>query len=75
VRLRYVAPGVESLGLDDIYLGFVLFFSIVFGTVALIKAPNDLQSIATYVATAGGAAAVAAAVFAVPVWTIFKVAG
>jgi hypothetical protein len=66
---------VASLGLEDIYLGFVLFFSIVFGTVAITKAPNDLLSISTYLATAGGAAAVMAAFFAGPVWVVAKVAG
>jgi hypothetical protein len=66
---------VASLGLGDIYLGFLLFFSIVFGTVAFAKAPNDLLSIATYSAAASGAAAVMAAFFAVPMWIVVKVAG
>lgn len=66
---------MTSLGLDDIYLGFMLFFTIVFGTIALAKAPNDLMSIATYVATASGVAAGLAAFFAVPMWIVIKVAG
>jgi hypothetical protein len=40
------------LSLDQIYLGIMLFFSVVFGIVALVKAPNDAQSIASHLATA-----------------------
>ena len=66
---------MRSLSLDQIYLGIMLFFSVVFGIVALIKAPNDAQSIASHLATAGGVAAVAAAFFTVPIWLVLEVAG
>jgi hypothetical protein len=62
------------MSLDQSYLGAVLFFSIMFGAVAVIKAPNDAQSIATYLATAGGVAAVSAAFFTVPIWIVIQVA-
>ena len=63
------------MSLDQIYLAVMLFFSIMFGTIALFKAPNDAQSIASNLATAGGVAAVAAAFFTVPIWIVLKVAG
>jgi hypothetical protein len=48
---------------------------VVFGAIAVIKAPNDAQWIATYLATAGGVAAVAAAYVTVPIWIVIQVAG
>lgn len=66
---------MRSASADQIYLAAMLFFSIVFGMVALIKAPNDAQSIASHLATAGGVAAVAAAFFTVPIWIVLEVAG
>lgn len=74
-NVLYGACRVAALTLDEIFLGMMLFFSIIFGTVALSKAPNDLLSIATYLATAGGVAGVAAAFFTVPVWIVIKVTG
>jgi hypothetical protein len=63
------------VSLDQIYLAAVLVLSLVFGAFAVIKAPNDPQSIATYVATAGGVASVVAAFFTVPIWIVIQVAG
>jgi hypothetical protein len=63
------------MSLDQIYLAAVLVLSILFGAFGLIKAPNDAQSIATYLATAGGVASVAAAFFTVPIWIVVQVAG
>lgn len=61
---------LEHISLGDFYLGWLLLFTIVFGIVALFKAPNNLLSIAQYVATAAGVAAFFAAIFAVPLWAI-----
>ncbi len=61
---------LKHISLADFYLGWLLLFTLLFGTIAFFKAPNNLMSIAQYVAAATGAAAFAAAVFAVPVWLI-----
>jgi hypothetical protein len=65
---------LEDLSLGQLYLGWTLVFSIVFGWVALVKAPNDLLSIVQYLAAAGGVSAVTAAWFAVPMWLIIRLA-
>jgi hypothetical protein len=64
---------LEHLSLSDLYLGWTLLFTMVFGTVAFFKAPNDFASIAKYVGLATGMAVFVAAWFAVPMWAVIRI--
>lgn len=65
---------LESVSLSDWYLGSLLLFTLVFGAIAIVLSPNDLWSIAQYVAAAAGFAAFVAAAFAVGVWIVVRIA-
>jgi hypothetical protein len=63
---------LRSLSLQDLYLGWLIFFSLIFTPFSLAMAPNDLRSIAQYLAAGAGVAAVFSAWFSVPIWLAIK---
>ena len=68
-----MADGASKLSLQDLYLGWLIVFSLIFAPISLAMAPNDLRTIAQYLAAAGGLAALFAAWFSVPMWLVIEV--
>jgi hypothetical protein len=65
---------LEELSLSDLYLGWTVLLSILFGGIALFRAPNDLASIFEHVGAAAGVASVVAAYFSTMMWIVIEVA-
>ena len=65
---------LEDLSLSELYAGWTAGLSVLFGLLALLRAPNDLWSICQHVATAAGVASVLAACFSTVMWIVIEVA-
>jgi hypothetical protein len=63
---------LKHISLPDMYLGWSLLFTMVLGTIAFFKAPNDLFSMAKYVGLATGVSAFLGGLFAIPIWIVIK---
>ncbi len=65
---------LRQLSFADAYLGWSIFFTMLFGTIALFKAGNNLWSIVQYIAAATGVAVFVAAWFALSMWGVVQLA-
>jgi hypothetical protein len=65
---------LEGLSLGDCWLGWTIVFTLGLGTIGVFLAPNDLRSIATYLATACGMAPFFGALLGVPMWVVIRLA-
>jgi hypothetical protein len=65
---------LKELSLADLYLGWTMVFTMVFGMVGFVNAPNSLLDLIRETGKYAGAGPVVAIPFAVSMWAAIKLA-